>query len=456
MKLEVKNLGIIKQAEIDLSKNLLIFTGYNNTGKTYLTYLLYGFYKLFNKLKDESRKFDFVEKNKDFFDLFTVKNNSTEKDWDFEVSLNFYQEWDKILSIFQNKLVEYCNEIFVDNEIRPNLKIIFSEDEKNDIFKIKSNYISENQSNSIKNGILEYKQNHKNVVNIFESELSINQIKLKLFHYFFEYVFDIYLTIKEIRFFPAERSALNQYAYDIIYTRAEKYEEAQNQIFSENKTAKHEIPEYPLAINDYIKLVYNLRKWRKNTTQFDEMASKIETMLGGKVSIDEDGNINFLAFQTQQSLKAHLTSSTVKSLAVLVLYLRHVANFGDIIFIDEPEINLHPENQRKLARIIAELSNLGLKLIVSTHSDYFTKELASLIMLSKNFENKNELLNEFELTENELIKKETISIYSSSRDGQITEEKINGFGIEVEYFDSVIDNQSQMYDKIYFMTSDDE
>jgi hypothetical protein len=77
-------------------------------------------------------------------------------------------------------------------------------------------------------------------------------------------------------------------------------------------------------------------------------------------------------------------------------------------------------------------------------------------MLSKNFENKKELLEEFELIENELIKKETISIYSSSRDGQITEEKINGFGIEVEYFDNVIDNQSQMYDKIYFMTSDDE
>jgi len=46
MKINIKNLGIIKNAEIDLSKDLIVFTGYNNTGKTYLNYLLYGLYKI--------------------------------------------------------------------------------------------------------------------------------------------------------------------------------------------------------------------------------------------------------------------------------------------------------------------------------------------------------------------------------------------------------------------------
>ncbi len=451
MRLEVQNLGIIKQAEIDLNKNLLILTGYNNTGKTYLTYLLYGFYKLLKKLSEESLKFDFVEKNKDFFDLFEVQNNSTDTNWDLEVSLDFHKEFNKIISVFQNKLIEYCYEVFLVKNIKLILTIIISDEDKNNI--LDRNYILQagNHFFSIENGILKNRKIYSKDKFLNGGEI-INSLKINTFNHFFEYLLSL---PNEIYFFPAERSALNQYAYDIIYTRAEKYEEAQNQIFSENKTAKYEIPEYPLAINDYIKLVYNLRKWRKNITQFDEIALKIEKILGGKVFVDEHGIIKFLTSDTQQFLELHLTSSTVKSLSVLVLYLRHVANFGDIIFIDEPEINLHPENQRKLARIIAELSNLGLKLIVSTHSDYFTKELASLIMLSKNFENKKELLEEFELIENELIKKETISIYSSSRNGQIKEEKINGFGIEVEYFDSVIDNQSQMFNKVYYMTNEE-
>jgi len=49
-----------------------------------------------------------------------------------------------------------------------------------------------------------------------------------------------------------------------------------------------------------------------------------------------------------------------------------------------------------------------------------------------------------------------MGVYSSLRDGQIREEKINGFGIEVENFDNEIDNQSHMFDKIYYMTSDEE
>ena len=42
MLLTVKNLGVISKAEIDLSKDLILLTGENNTGKTYLAYVIYG------------------------------------------------------------------------------------------------------------------------------------------------------------------------------------------------------------------------------------------------------------------------------------------------------------------------------------------------------------------------------------------------------------------------------
>lgn len=49
MKILVKNLGAIKQAEIDLSKKLTVFCGPNGTGKTYLAYLIYSITSLNNK-----------------------------------------------------------------------------------------------------------------------------------------------------------------------------------------------------------------------------------------------------------------------------------------------------------------------------------------------------------------------------------------------------------------------
>jgi predicted ATPase len=44
MKLAVKNLGPVSYAEVDLSKDLLIFTGENNSGKTYLAYTVHAIF----------------------------------------------------------------------------------------------------------------------------------------------------------------------------------------------------------------------------------------------------------------------------------------------------------------------------------------------------------------------------------------------------------------------------
>ena len=42
MKIQIKNLGVLKQAEFSLG-DLTIICGGNNTGKTYATYALFGF-----------------------------------------------------------------------------------------------------------------------------------------------------------------------------------------------------------------------------------------------------------------------------------------------------------------------------------------------------------------------------------------------------------------------------
>ena len=49
--------------------------------------------------------------------------------------------------------------------------------------------------------------------------------------------------------------------------------------------------------------------------------------------------------------------------------------------IDEPELNLHPKNQILVARLLVLLVNAGIKVFITTHSDYIVRELSNCIML---------------------------------------------------------------------------
>lgn len=53
-----------------------------------------------------------------------------------------------------------------------------------------------------------------------------------------------------------------------------------------------------------------------------------------------------------------------------------------MLIIDEPELNLHPDNQRKMAGLLARLVNCGVKVLVTTHSDYLIRELNNRVMLN--------------------------------------------------------------------------
>ncbi len=68
-------------------------------------------------------------------------------------------------------------------------------------------------------------------------------------------------------------------------------------------------------------------------------------------------------------------SSSVRSMFDIGFYLRHAAERGDLLIVDEPELNLHPENQRRVARLFATLANLGIRVFIATYS---------LIISSKN------------------------------------------------------------------------
>ncbi len=72
-------------------------------------------------------------------------------------------------------------------------------------------------------------------------------------------------------------------------------------------------------------------------------------------------------------------SSMVSELAPVVLYLRHVIATGDLLIIDEPESHLHPAMQVAFTRQIAAIAAAGVRIILTTHSEWVLEELGNVV-----------------------------------------------------------------------------
>ena len=77
------------------------------------------------------------------------------------------------------------------------------------------------------------------------------------------------------------------------------------------------------------------------------------------------------------------TSSMVSELAPVVLYLRHIVQPGDVLIIEEPESHLHPAMQVEFIRQLAAVVHSGIRVMLTTHSEWVLDELANLVRLSE-------------------------------------------------------------------------
>ena len=215
---------------------------------------------------------------------------------------------------------------------------------------------------------------------------------------------------------------------------------------------------YAQPIADYIDWLNDLPEIRKKKKgPFHDLAEEIKKIIGGRYEVGAEGDISFTPYKvkrgdtsTPPKLDLHLTSSTVKSLFGLWAYLEFDAQPGDVLMIDEPELNLHPANQRLMARLIARLVNADLRVIASTHSDYLVREINSLIMLSRPAPVQAELMQRYGYKEEELLAPERVSAWLF-HDRSIKPMNIDSIeGIAAETFDEQIHSLNDTSDGIYY------
>ena len=262
----------------------------------------------------------------------------------------------------------------------------------------------------------------------------------------------------EFRFLmPAERNGLHLFYRELSTRRAALLHHASKDNIDLNALLKDVIrSRYALPIAHYINWLNDLTEIQRGAAgPFHQQALQLQKQLAnGAYKVERrSGVIRFKPYQRKrgggatQSMGLHMTSSTVKSLFGLWFYLENQAQPGDLLMIDEPELNIHPANQRHIARLLARLVNAGLRVVISTHSDYIVREFNSLLMLSQD---NGELRDRHNYSEDEVLNVEQVSACLFDNQSITPFEISPEDGIYATTFDTVIEDLNRVNDDIHY------
>jgi AAA ATPase domain len=471
MKVTLKNLGLFKQAEFTLG-DLTIICGSNNTGKTYATYALFGFLDFWQEIYETSS--GNVEVNLDIDDrkIEELLSKGNTKINLAQITLDRFepiidrvcQEYTKGISqVFGSLADRFINSEFkISLNIEDGIHIInyirfFKINIEDEVIIVKMLTGDVDSQLSIK---IKVKNNNKKTdIYQLKSEI-LDSIKTIVFHKLFPHPFIV----------SSERTGAATFRKELDFARNRMLKtiaHGNRDIDTITSVLQRGYQDYPLPVEKNLEFTRNLERIVKQSSviadRYPEILDEFADMIGGDYQVTGEDILSYVP-RKHKKLKLSLTesSSAIRSLLDLGFYLRHQAAVGDILMIDEPELNLHPENQRRIARLLARLVNLGIKVFITTHSDYIIKELNTLIMLDRDEPHLKQIAEEEKYLASELLSPDKVKVYiakealvqlegqkKKTRSPTLVPAKITPeLGIELDSFDMTIDTINRIQERI--------
>ena len=464
MKFHFENLGLLDEADIELG-DLTIICGENNTGKTYATYAIYGFLSNWREIL----RFHIFKKIEDIY--------KTTSNYDIDLNYMFQGNISNYVEMMCQSHVKKLPRIFASNSNIFN-KIKFGLDINNEY-----DFSSISYQHTVKSGpddnilatIKKVSGSFRLEVLIVENE-SINQDHsyTSLFLFIADAIIDIVFSthFPIVYISSAERSGITIFRNELDFARSQM-----RKYFFElrSKDGSMELlrrlrcidSNYALPIEHNVEFdrerVHINNKKSELTKDNSDLLKAFDAIIGGTYLV-ENGKLFFQNKDIkQQRFTMNESSSCIRALLDVGFYLRCHAKAGDLFMIDEPELNLHPKNQRAFARLVARMINAGIKVFMTTHSDYLVKEINTLIMLNQKSEHTKEIQKKFEYEDSELIDHQRVRLYmtgtTKSKSGSGRSAKIRtlipakiarDIGIEVNTFDETINLMNNIQNEILY------
>lgn len=456
MKLKLLNLGALKNAEFELGK-FTIICGKNNTGKTYATYALFGFLSFWRE-------------------AFSIKIPNTVVSVLLEdgyVELDVQQYVKEAAKILEEGCFAYTKQL-------PSIFASSSKNFSNTKFIIALDSLDINSLAAIEQN---FGSTKKEIFSISKREnehqlkitLLSDKSNIKIPHQIINRA--IGDAIKEIifgRLFPNPFIASAERTGAAIFRKELNF--ARNRLLEQMSTMEKDLnpfelltkvySDYALPVKSNVEFTRQLEEIEKKESYISQTAPEIlndfEEIIGGEYHVTKDDKLFFKPSGKRIRLTMDESSSAVRSLLDIGFYIRHVAKKNDLLIVDEPELNLHPENQRKVARLFARLVNCGINVFITTHSDYIVKEINTLIMLNQKTPSLVTLAEKEGYKLEEFVRPGDIRVYIADEalvrmDGAqrsikcmtlIPADIDPKFGIEAKSFDTTIETMNRIQEEI--------
>lgn len=380
MKFSFENLGALDTGEVEIA-DLTVICGKNNTGKTYLTYTLYGFLRTWQDFLVDLPQIDTHKLRTTGVIEIDLKKVYLDKAKDLSdgAIANFTSRLHQVLAAQESRFE--TTKLGIEFSIPAELLKDAYEREYNSEQKKRLVAFSKAANSSILKVSALVEENDRSPRPSLRPVIE-REIRSIIFDRLLPSPFIVSTERTGAVTFRSElnlaKNRLINYAHQV---KADEAPDPMALIQSVLGTG------YPLPVKDNVDFVNQLGAVELQTSPlraaFPELLDQLEDILGGSYKLSKVGDIDFVPKGTRGvRLRMGESSSAVRSLVILSFYLRHLAKAGDLLMVDEPELNLHPANQRKLARLLARLVNAGVKVFVTTHSDYIIKEFNTLIMFN--------------------------------------------------------------------------
>lgn len=404
MKIKITDFGPIKEFEFDFSKKLIVTYGDNNIGKSYAMQIAY---LLFKKIIDVSTSgrtinlFSYIketrlDKDKELgylAELFENKSDENRLCKEIE-SVIFRNITNEVMYDFKNS----CYNTFgnFDEILKKNPHIYVSADEFCMDFDLKDEKI--NGSITGLKILISYDGSIWGDNKLeFDIDMSSTggdirqQIDAKLAQVHTHIIFTILNQVGQVYFMPASRTG--------IYSGMSAFGSIVAELSKMRSTIKSgiELPGISEPISDYFISLSSISNNDKFDKDIDNVikacCDKIEgSILLGQVTFDSRKNsLMYAPNNMETQLTMAEVSSMVSEVSPIVAFLKYIivkkqslsSESRGILFIEEPEAHLHPNNQIKLMEILTELTNAGITLVMSSHSNYVFNKLNNLVLSRK-------------------------------------------------------------------------
>ena len=474
LKFTFSNLGPIKKAEMELG-NLTVIAGGNNTGKTYLTYAVYGllrwletFTSLFYRDRPlyRHREESAGERHGRFVSSELLNQATNDLRAKNECRIPIIDK--KLVMARMSTYFRQASREFSRRGIRETIHAV--DDELGDVsvecglarypqewrvLKYETGYSRLIRKSSQKPATITAKFDQDAVI------ISLNESERMLDARWVDRILQSYILSAGVPhpfIFPAERFGISLFYKELDLFKNQLVDELQKLSEKERrKTAQGEARFYRLVdraaryaspIRDCINYVRGLEFADSKDGDFPELTKIICQMMGGKYRMQRNGDIRFVSTgrgKNRFDIPLHMASSSARGLSALFFYLTHSAKKGELLIIDEPESHISPQNQVAFARLLARLVNAGMRVFVTTHSDYIVREFNNLIMLGGDFSRKKSFLQKHkkDYSADDFLNPESVRGYVCEK-GALTACDIDRFGISMSPFDDAIEKTSKI------------